>query len=279
MTSANQPSPKVFMYVAIAGVMILFLYLLVIVDTHWLSNTNVIVSVEQQQRIVSEFENTWQRKPSEAEMDDLIKTFARQEIAWREAARLSLGSNDADIRRRMQQHLELLAAEEAGRAHPTPEELHLFLSEHANEFRVDPFITFRQIYFDNTDNVIGADASARYILGRLQNQPMPEDISSLGDPSPLPTYLEKVPGSEITTIFGADFVAELAIAPTGEWVGPVSSKLGLHVVYVDDRIAGRIPGLAEVRDAVEEKWAAAQRTAAIEDMYQRLEERYRVTKE
>jgi parvulin-like peptidyl-prolyl isomerase len=89
----------------------------------------------------------------------------------------------------------------------------------------------------------------------------------------------KIPGFEITPVFGPEFAAALVVAPVGEWVGPVSSKLGLHIIHVDDRVAGRIPELAEVRVAVEEKWAAVQRTAAVEDMYQRLEERYRVTKE
>ena len=277
MTSMQEPSRKPFLYVAIAGVVILLLYLLVAVDQTWRPGKRVTITAEQQQRISANFERTWQREPTDSEMSELLDTFARQEIAWREATRLALGRDDADIRRRLQQHLEAIASDEAVRVPATREELQAFLDENADDFQVDPLLTFRQIHFDNTDNAIGADASARFLLGRLQSQDMPEDISKLGDPSPLPTYIEEVREPDMSPLFGSEFAAALSAAPVGEWIGPIPSRLGLHIVYIDQSIAGRIPDLDEIAEQVDEKWRAARRAAAIEDLYRRLAESYEVT--
>jgi len=279
MTSAQKPSRQPFLYVALAGVIILLLYVVLAADQSRRVDRHIVVTVEQQQRIVANFENTWQRKPSDAEMIELLDRFTRQEIAWREATRLTLGENDVDIRRRLQQHLESNAADEAVLAAPTREELQQFLDAHADDFRVDPLLTFRQIYFDNTNNTIGADASARFMLGRLQNQVMPEDLATLGDPSPLPTYIEEVRSADINPLFGREFTLILAASPVGKWVGPIPSKLGLHIVYIDARAAGRIPELAEVDVVVTEKWLETKRSAAIEDLYRRLDETYTITVE
>jgi PPIC-type PPIASE domain len=237
----------------------------------------VVVTVGQQQRIAADFQRTWQRKPNDAEMSDLLDAFIHEEIAWREAMRLALGRDNADIRRRLQRQLESLAADEAMHVPPTREELQTFLNKRADEFRVDPTLSFRQIYFDNVDNIIGADASARFMLGTLRSQDMPEDISTLGDPSPLPAIIDQLGGAEVGLLFGGEFAATLSAAPLREWVGPIPSQYGLHLVYIDARVAGRIPVLDEIEGAVEEKWRTARRSVAIHDMYERLAESYDIT--
>jgi hypothetical protein len=273
----KEPSRNPFVYVAIAGVVILILYLLVTFDQRWRPGRHIVISVETQQALFATFTNNWQREPSQLEMEEIIDEFTRREIAWREATRLSLGQDDAVIRRRLQQHLELIAAEEAMQVSPTREELQVYLGDHADYFRVDPVMTFRQIYFDNNGNVIGADASARYMLGKLRTQGMPDDLSSLGDPSSLPSYIDDVQISDLIPVFGREFTDGLFAAPVGEWIGPFSSVLGLHIVYIDARSAGRLPDLDEIAYAVEEKWREARRTAAIDDLYLELAEKYKVT--
>ena len=83
--------------------------------------------------------------------------------------------------------------------------------------------------------------------------------------------------SAIRPIFGRQFAATLSAEPVGEWVGPIPSELGLHIVYIDARVAGRVPQLDEIESEVEERWRDAKRSAAVDNMYQRLTESYRIT--
>jgi len=238
---------------------------------------DIVVSPEQQQRLSADFQRTWQRPPTAVEQDKTLQRFVRQEMAWRESTRQALGHDDVDIRRRMQQLLEAQAAQQATQNLPTREEMQSYLDEHADSFRVDPEISFRQIYFDNQDNIIGADASARFLLGTLRTQDMPDDITRLGDPSPLSAHFTRARSSEIKIMFGQDFAASLGEAKIQEWVGPYASGIGLHIAYVEERVEGRLPGLEEIEDKVRRRWLADRRTAAIERMYGELAAIYSVT--
>ena len=65
--------------------------------------------------------------------------------------------------------------------------------------------------------------------------------------------------------------------PGGQWAGPVRSGYGLHVVKVFDRVPGRLPDLAEVRDKVENDLRYESGKAAQAQGYQEIAGKYRVT--
>jgi hypothetical protein len=53
----------------------------------------------------------------------------------------------------------------------------------------------------------------------------------------------------------------------------------VHLVFVRERVEGRMPQLSEVRQAVQREWFATRRQELGEAAYQRLRERYAVTVE
>ena len=270
-------SKKPLVQVTVVSIAALALYHFVVGGNADRLQNDIVVSPEQQQKLSANFQRTWQRQPTDVELDEILQRFIRQEMAWRESIRLALGQDDIAIRRRMQQKLEAQAAEQATQKLPTQNEMQAYLSEHADSFRVDPRLSFWQIYFDNQDNAIGADAAARFMLGTLRNQDLPDDISELGDPSPLPAHFTRVPSLEFSTMFGQNFAANLGEAGLREWVGPFSSSFGLHIAYVEERVDGRLPGLGEIEDKVRRRWLEDRRTVAIEEMYESLAESYFVT--
>ena len=85
--------------------------------------------------------------------------------------------------------------------------------------------------------------------------------------------------SEIARLFGDAFATQLQHLEPGRWTGPIASGYGLHLVFVRERVDGRIPALAEVREAVQREWLAARRKAVNEQFYQRLRARYTVVVE
>lgn len=261
-------------YLLVAGVTVFLLYHFVIEYRERVATRNILISTAQQAALSSEFARSWQRSPTDIELDDLLKVLIRKELAYREASKLALGHDDANVRRRLQHLLEELAVTAASQEAPAQEDLQFYLDENADEFRVDPLLTFHQIYFDNTHNVIGADAAARFMLGKLQNQDFPDDISKLGDPSSLPALFNDVQGFDVATFLGAEFAARLPEIGTGEWFGPIQSNIGLHLVFIDKRSAGRVPNLGEIEDSVRAQWLSVRRRAAIDDMYSKLAETY-----
>jgi len=241
----------------------------------WKQN-DILVTTEIQQILEAAFRQAWQRAPSADERDELIDDYVREELAYREATAMELGREDVVVRNKLRQMLEAEAEAQVEEEPPSREELRAWLEGHPDEFRVDRNVTLRQVFFDTDGNAIGADASARFMLGRLQSEDMPENIAQYGDASPVPNELESVSESELASLFGRAFVFELGEQPIGRWRGPLRSNLGLHLVYVQNRDAGRLPPLAEVDDAVYASWLRARREQAIDQLYEELRRRYDV---
>ena len=66
-------------------------------------------------------------------------------------------------------------------------------------------------------------------------------------------------------------------AEVGVWQGPIRSGFGFHVVFVDERIEGRLPTLDEVRFEVERDWRFAKRNEVNEQLFQGLRDQYLIT--
>jgi hypothetical protein len=236
----------------------------------------IYVSRGQQENLLNTFGRTWQRPPTPAEYKGLLDDYVRQEIAYREGQAMGLDQDDIVIRRRLRQKLELLAEDVASLAVPTEQQLQDYLDAHPEDFRVEPRLTLRQVYFSRDRRGDRAEADATELLQRITTDGPAGEFESFGDPLPLPARMEDLREGEIGRLFGAVFVQALQGLPTGRWLGPVESGYGLHLVFIESREAGRVPALDEVRDTVQREWFAARRKEAVDGMYERLAEKYRI---
>ena len=78
----------------------------------------IVVSPGRIQMLAVSFERTWQRPPSQMEMDGLIDGFIREEILYREALAMGLDRDDPIVRRRMNQKIEFLSEDLVGLEEP-----------------------------------------------------------------------------------------------------------------------------------------------------------------
>ena len=62
----------------------------------------------------------------------------------------------------------------------------------------------------------------------------------------------------------------------GQGAGPGRSGFGLHLVRVDDVVAGRLPELEHVRERVKRDWAVVLQDKLKDDAYSRIRTRYDV---
>lgn len=217
----------------------------------------------------AQYRALWGRPPTEAERKGLIDTYVRDEIAYREGVAMGLDRDDAVIKRRVRQKYELIAEEEASEA-PTEADLAAYLDAHPDDFRVPPRISFAQVYFDPSKSSPAQFAAAAAAI-RGGADPVQYGVASL-----LPAQLTLAPTDSIARDFGTGFAQALLDLPEGEWVGPVRSGLGYHLVRISARQPAVLPPLAAVRADVAREWEAARRRDALEADYARLRERYDV---
>ena len=221
------------------------------------------------------YARTWQRAPTDAELQGLLRSHVREEVLYREGLALGLDRDDPIIRRRVGQKLEFVGAS-AEDVEPGEAELQAYLDAHPAVFAVEPSFTFRHIYLDprRREKTVAADAAR--MLDGLNSLESGLDASGLGDPTILPLAFDKASASRIKNTLGSQFAKALAGIAPGPWSGPVASGYGMHLVQVGERTESRIPALAEVREAVKREWQLARRVEASEKFYENLLKRYTV---
>lgn len=234
-------------------------------------SNRIVIDAGQVEQLVAQFQRTWMRPPTRQEVDGLVESLVRDEVYYREARALGLDKDDPVMRRRMRQKLEFIF-EDLTAATPTEEQLAAYLADNADYFRIEPRVSFQQLYL-NPDQRADPLADARELLAGLEAGADPADS---GDRSLLPPAMNLGSTTEIARTFGRDFADELSRMPPGGWAGPVYSGLGVHVVRVTDREEGRLPELDEVRPVVEREWLAARRQELKDLSYERLRQGYEV---
>ena len=81
---------------------------------------------------------------------------------------------------------------------------------------------------------------------------------------------------DISSVFGPGFAKDVLAGTSGDWIGPVASSYGLHLVHVDERVAAHMPELEQIRRQVEREYETARRAQANQGFLQKLRERYQV---
>lgn len=231
----------------------------------------IVVGEEQVQRLASMWSQTWQRPPNAKELDWLIRDYIKEEIYYREAKRLGLDEDDTVVRRRLRSKMEFLATSEAENIVPTDAVLQLRLTRYPARYAADPVVSFDSVYVNKTDGGEAARANAQRILALLKAG---GDPSELGDPISLPRSMDTASQFSISRQYGDEFASALVQLPKGEWLGPVESGFGLHLVRINRIDVSRQPTLAEVRQQVENDWRAATKEVRENRAYQALLDSY-----
>ena len=239
----------------------------------------IVISAGQVAVMAEGFTRTWQRPPTREELKGLIRDRVQEEVYCREAMALGLDQDDTIIRRRLRQKMEFVTDDIAALGEPTDEELRAYLKAHADTFRVERQFSFSHVYLNPARRGQNLARDTAQLLAQLRQAGAKVDVSELGDPFLLEHRFEAAPASEVAKQFGEKFVTELGKLAPGEWHGPIESGYGAHLVFVTERTEGRVPGLAEVRDAVQREWTNARRLEMNENFYAKLLKRYSVTVE
>lgn len=240
--------------------------------------SRIVVSPGQIDRLASSFAATWQRPPTEGELQGLVEDHIREEVYFREALALGLDRDDIIIRRRLRQKVEFLTQDLADAVEPTDEELQAFLDENVDDYRIPDVYTFSQRLFRTDADRQAARRAAQGAWEALADPTAPAP-GPAGQPSMLPERLDGVPSREVARVMGEQFLDGLAEAPVGRWSPPIESGYGLHLVYVHERVEGRPPTLDEVRPMVVRDWATRQRTEVNDAVYEEMLARYTVVME
>ena len=230
-------------------------------------------------RLVATWQRRWNRLPTPGELNNLVESYVREEILYREAVAMGLEKDDSVVRRRMAQKVEFLFKDISTPPEPIDADLQAYLEKNPEKFSTPARYNFSHIYLSVDKRGDKAMADAQQLLSQLQSETNQRDPTQFSDLFMFDYYFVDITDFEVTRIFGEAFTKQLAALKTGEWQGPVDSGYGIHLVKVEKRIESSLPPLEEVRDKVKTEYIAELQREANQKFYQSLRERYEVVVE
>lgn len=227
---------------------------------------------------------------SEADRENWIDRYVREEALVREARRLALDRDDDLIRRRLVQKMEFLAEGlVADEREITSEALEAAYRARAEEFREPAILTFSHVFVADRNSEGASVASrsaggeaftrAKAILAELNARGIAFDgAGALGDRFLYNrNYVDRTL-DEVRSHFGSEMAETLLAAPVdpSRWQGPFASDHGWHLVLLADRIESRVPPLEDVEAALRRDLMREQEQAAREEGLEGIVSSYRV---
>jgi len=257
---------------ALLGIGLFVLYRLVSGDASS-DPDEIVVDAPRIAALAEQFERSWRRPPTVAELDGLVENYVRDEVLYREGLALGLDRDDSVIRSRVRLKMEVLGD---GPESPVSDaDLQAWLDANAARYATPGRYDMRQVYFDPARHGATLDADVGATLSDLQQDPE-IDPGTLGDSTLLPVALSDVTPMDVAAQFGDELAATLAEAPSRSWFGPVSSPYGEHLLRVDLLAAPQAAALADVREVVERDLSYERAQIARDALYARLRERYTI---
>lgn len=231
----------------------------------------IVIDAARVAAIESQFERVWQRPPTPDEMAGLVDNWIREEVLYREGMALGLDRDDPILRRRVAQKMEFIS-EDLVDSPPTEDELRGFFAANIADYRLESRFSFRQLYFDPAAHGESLEAVVAAALEAVTSGQLSESNATL-----LPAEMSDASFSEVRKTFGGRFAEALAELPAGDWVGPVASSYGVHLVRIDEKREARLPDFDAVRAAVERDLRAQKRRERKDAIYEKLRKRYTIT--
>ncbi len=236
----------------------------------------IVISQGDLASMTEAFVRTRLRGPTPEEFDAMIHDRVQDEVYAREAVALGLDQGDQIIRRRLRQKMEFVSQGFAEPVEPTDTELQEYLNLHAADYTAERRFSFHQVYLDPTRRHATLTADLTRLLARLDQVGEGASLADLGDPLMLDHEYDSTALRDVRGLFGPQFAASLDSLPIGEWVGPVASGYGVHLVYLLGRHGGQTPPLALVRSAVHRDWLETRQREQAARNYQALLQKYTV---
>ena len=236
----------------------------------------IIISEADIQRTANQWQQKWHRAPSESELLKVVERQIREEIYYREAQALDLGRDDPIIRRRLAEKMEFIASDLLVPSDPADKELTAYLTANPDKFVSPVRLSFSHIFYSADSVSRERQSSQEALLTRLNESADPQEYSELGDSFNGKQHYEHIADYQIARIFGRRFEEQLIALPVGQWLGPIESGYGRHLVRIDNRIDAQLPLLREIREKVLAYWRTEQQEKSNDSLYAKLKENYQI---
>jgi peptidyl-prolyl cis-trans isomerase C len=238
------------------------------------------ITPAQRERLALAYQQQYTQPPTAEQLQQLVERYITEEISVREGVTLHLDRDDEIVRRRIAQKFQFLQTDLSVPQDPAPEVLENWFRRNQTRYVTAPRVSFAQIYFspDRGGDAL-AEARARNALNRLSHAGTAR-ASQLGDPFPVPSTAVALEPDAVERLLGrSELSRELFTAPVAQWLGPIRSGYGWHIIYVTARRPSQPAVFDEIRSRVLADYIEEQREVLNAQAIEKLRAKYTIIRE
>ncbi|EJC6851437.1 peptidyl-prolyl cis-trans isomerase [Vibrio parahaemolyticus] len=234
--------------------------------------TDIVLDQRELNHVVELWKLQWKRDPNEQELTAIVDRYLRQEVFYREALAMDLDKNDKIIKERLSQKMESIAVDlNTLMSPPTDDELKKYFNENSDSYIEPEKYTFKQILFTNDELSIPQLTQLKNSLNKGKEVPL-NRIHKYS----IPYEWKSVPSNEIKINLGEDFLKQLKSSDTKEWLGPIDSTYGMHLVYLESKTPSKLGDFDDIKARVLRDYQYQKGILAQKKLYSDLRKKYQI---
>lgn len=229
----------------------------------------IVVDAALKTQLAGLWQAQMEREPSASEMNSIVDNWLKDEVFYQEALRLNLDQDDTIVRRRMIQKLGFLL-QDVDQNPLQLEDLRAYYEQHREDYQLPQRYSLSQVYLADEP------ALAKKHRAALSATAAETDWRSLGKTSMLPRSVVSKTKRELAATFGNALVRSLDQLQLQQWVGPIESSFGYHMIRLDAEFPEQTAAFESVQQAVLSDAETAREAAKLRAFYQSLTEQYQI---
>jgi len=216
---------------------------------------------------------------TDLEKKTLLARHVYEEVLYREAVQLGMNDKDYVIKQRLVQKMEYMLSDNISEQNtPSAAQIEAYFKKNQQRYFEPATITFAHVFIDGSRND-GDTAKhlASKIKTKLNDEQVPfENAARYGERFVYFTNYVERDRALIASHFGPEFADTVfSFSETsGQWIGPVESLYGEHLLLIAKLEAGKVPALEKIYNAVAQDFASSQAQYALQAAAQKLTDSY-----
>ncbi|MCX2743890.1 peptidylprolyl isomerase [Mangrovivirga sp. M17] len=260
-----------FLHFVLIGFAIFIVYAFTVDEND--SENAIIIDDSDISHMVSIWELQWQRKPTSEELAGLINKTLKQEVMYREALKMNLDHNDEVIKRRLAQKMDFITSDVSAMVNnPNEEDLKEYYNKHSERYMRPAQYSFYQVCF-TYDNHSDPVTQAKLVLENNSDISI-DEFTKLGDPLPFPFYYESIYANKLNSELGGNIAESMENQPLNQWIGPIESGFGIHLVYITEKTDPQLPSFAQMKDVIKRDYDYDMELDSREKIYKNIKKSY-----
>jgi len=240
-------------------------------------NINKVIVVNQKavEKVLIQWNKIHTGKPTDKELDKLLKDYMQDEILYREALLRNLDMDDEGIKQILVDKLKYTMSDSLNISEVSLEVLKEYFNANKDNFTEESEInlTFGQLYLNPQEHT-AIDLVAKKLLKNIESLPYSQKMSEKGDKFYAGSYFNNLTKKELSHSFSRSFVNELIKLPKGQW-SILKSGFGVHLIYMLEMHKQKVK-FEDIKERVKDTYIIEKNRDAYKIFYEKIKNQYKI---